>query len=82
MILSLLLGCHLVRFLCSVVNYYNASGGRNQLWWDDPITYAKKYAKVKDSGLRGLGMWTADSVGSDERIVAGMWDAIPNPDQR
>ena len=62
-----------------MVNYRNASGGQHQLWYDDPATYAKKYEKVKSSGLRGLGMWTADSAGSDERIVAGMWGAIPDP---
>jgi hypothetical protein len=28
--------------LTNVVNYRNSTGGRNQLWWDDPATYATK----------------------------------------
>ena len=62
-----------------MVNYHNATGGKNQLWWDDPHTFAKKYAKVKASGLRGLGMWTADSAGGDPITAQSMWDVVPPP---
>ena len=65
-----------------MLNYHNATGGKNQLWWDDPLTLAKKYAKVKAAGLRGLGMWTADSAGSDASTAESMWDAVPAPKKK
>ena len=38
-----------------------------------------KYELVKSKGVRGLGMWTADSGGSVKARAQPMWDAIPAP---
>ena len=43
--------------LTNVLNYHNASGGLNQLWYDDPATYEKKYKHTKAAGLKGIGFW-------------------------
>ena len=61
----------------NVLNYRGPSEHLNQLWWDDPATFTRKYNYVKGRGVRALGMWTADSVGDDPNVVAGMWSVIP-----
>ena len=61
--------------------YFNYKGGdgqgTEQVWYDDAQTLAVKYSAAKGAGIRGLGMWTADSAGDDPNDVASMWNAIP-----
>ena len=38
-----------------VLNWANASGARQQLWYDDPETLAKKYSAIKAAGIKGVG---------------------------
>jgi spore germination protein YaaH len=46
-----------------VMDYLNSTGSRYQVWFDDENTLRQKseYAMMK-RGLRGMGMWTIDSV--------------------
>ena len=50
-----------------------------QVWYDDPETLATKYAAIKARGVRAVGMWTADSAGSDAEVAAAMWASVPAP---
>lgn len=53
-----------------------------QVWFDDPETLTAKYALAQRLGLRGAGMWNADTLayGSPDPTVQAqtraMWDAI------
>ena len=38
-----------------VLNWANASGARQQLWYDDPETLGKKYSAIKAAGIKGVG---------------------------
>ena len=51
---------------------------RHQLWYDDSISLAVKYRWARAAGLRGVAMWTADSVNAttQPKLSAGMWGAI------
>ena len=40
----------------------NATGFTHELHFDDPETLKVKYDAIKQAGVRGLGMWTADAV--------------------
>lgn len=60
-----------------------STGQVHQVWYDnvDSLTIKYDYAIMKD--MRGVGMWTADSIdytntttGQQQR--AAMWGALPN----
>ena len=61
-----------------VFSYRNGSGAHNQIWFDDPTTLATKYAAIKAAGVSAVGMWTADSAGSNAAHAAAMWAAVPS----
>jgi spore germination protein YaaH len=67
---------------CSDSNYKtdpkNASGTLHQLWYDDPATLAQKYKAIKGAGLAAVGMWTADSAGSNALTAGSMWESVPS----
>jgi di-N-acetylchitobiase len=53
----------------------------HQVWYDNPLSIAKKAAIAKDFGLIGTGMWTMDSIyGSpaavDKDLIRQMWDSL------
>ena len=57
----------------------NATGGRVQLWYDDPATLSVKSTWMKAAGVRGVAMWTASSVNYTARAgndAAAMWAAL------
>jgi spore germination protein YaaH len=57
----------------------NATGGRSQLWYDDPATLSVKATWMKAVGVRGVAMWTASSVNYTVRggqDAAAMWAAL------
>jgi spore germination protein YaaH len=53
-----------------------------QVWFDDPVSLAPKYALAAALGLRGVGMWNLDALGyaSSNPVVqyqtAAMWAAL------
>ncbi|TMW57473.1 hypothetical protein Poli38472_003398 [Pythium oligandrum] len=49
-----------------------------QLWYDDEESLRAKYRLVKELGLRGVGMWNADTLDYAEDLVGSqrMWDAL------
>ena len=55
----------------------NASGNLHQLWYDDPETLAHKYKAIKAAGVAGVGMWTADSAGSNALTAESIWESVP-----
>ena len=60
-------------------DYINATTGvRHQAWFDDPTTLALKYRWARAAGLRGVAMWTADSVNATTQPdqTAAMWAAF------
>jgi hypothetical protein len=63
-------------------NYRGDDGGLSQVWYDDPETLTIKYAAAKAAGVRGLGMWTADSAGDSGGLPEAMWAAVPTPASR
>ena len=48
-----------------------------QYWFDDEETLALKYALRDTHGLRGVAMWTADSVAPTAPEFDAMWAALP-----
>jgi di-N-acetylchitobiase len=57
----------------------NSSGGRVQLWYDDPATLSVKARWMKAAGVRGVAMWTASSLNytaSAGKQAAEMWAAL------
>eukprot|EP00966_Prymnesium_polylepis_P281315 6500027-Prymnesium_polylepis.2 len=60
---------------------HDQTGG--SVWYDDAQTLTPKYALARKSGLRGVGMWSADKLpapdGGDDPHKAereAMWSAI------
>ena len=64
-----------------VLNYKkdpkNDTGALFQLWYDDPETLARKYKAIKEAGVAAVGMWMADSAGSNALTAGSMWEAVP-----
>ncbi|ESO97904.1 hypothetical protein LOTGIDRAFT_209107 [Lottia gigantea] len=61
---------------------YQDSGNDYQLWFDGPQSLKLKYLLAVKNGLRGVGMWNADSLDSSNTISAQlqrkeMWGALP-----
>ena len=56
------------------------TGKYNQIWYDDVESLTYKYKYAVDNGLRGVGMWTADSVnyGAPGKLAKEMWNTLPN----
>ncbi|ETO59366.1 hypothetical protein F444_22274 [Phytophthora nicotianae P1976] len=48
--------------LTPFVWYSPPEGGRYQIWFDNPRSLKAKYALVCELGLRGVGMWNADTL--------------------
>ncbi|XP_062510251.1 di-N-acetylchitobiase-like isoform X1 [Corticium candelabrum] len=69
--------------LCAPFFDYVASDGRrHQVWYDDPQSIGMKCDYVVANGLRGIAMWTSDSLDysntPDARAqTKAMWDALP-----
>ena len=68
--------------LVSMTAYFdgkNSTGGRVQVWFDDPSTLGVKSRWMRAAGVRGVAMWTANSVdysrGSGKE-AADMWAAL------
>jgi hypothetical protein len=40
-----------------------------------------KYKAVKALGVKGLGVWTSDAAGFNQKLEASMWAALPVPRQ-
>lgn len=57
--------------------WYSLEGRRSQIWFDNPRSLKAKYALVRELGLRGVGMWNADtldySAANDTRL---MWSSL------
>ncbi len=59
----------------------NSSGQIRQVWYDDPDSLTLRYKCAKETKLRGVGMWNADSLDYSQnpeakRDTMAMWDAI------
>ncbi|KAG7385944.1 hypothetical protein PHYPSEUDO_000906 [Phytophthora pseudosyringae] len=63
--------------LTPFVWYSPPEGGRSQIWFDNPRSLKAKYALVRELGLRGVGMWNADTLdyaaSADSRL---MWSSL------
>ncbi|XP_050408793.1 di-N-acetylchitobiase [Patella vulgata] len=64
-------------------NYQDASNTTYQIWFDGPRSLKLKYSLADKYGLRGVGMWNADSLDYSDTISAQlqrkeMWGALPN----
>ncbi|XP_051022021.1 di-N-acetylchitobiase [Acomys russatus] len=62
-------------------NYKDPSGYFHQVWYDNPQSVSLKAAFVKNYGLRGIGMWNANSLDYSDDPVAReqteeMWEAL------
>ncbi|XP_064634257.1 di-N-acetylchitobiase-like [Lineus longissimus] len=65
-------------------NYKDAKTGKmHQVWYDDPVSLKLKYDYAVQLGMRGVGMWHADSldytdtaIGIEERIAT--WAILPD----
>lgn len=59
-----------------------SANGSFQIWFDNPESLARKYALVRELGLRGTGMWNVDSLdyaatqGPRARETQAMWAAL------
>jgi di-N-acetylchitobiase len=55
-------------------------GPRSQLWFDNPRSLTAKYQLVRSLGLRGVGMWNADTLDYENLEAANdtrlMWSAL------
>ncbi|CEG46320.1 Di-N-acetylchitobiase, putative [Plasmopara halstedii] len=52
-------------------------GGQSQIWFDNPRSLEEKYSIVRDLGLRGVGMWNADSLDySAADDSKAMWSSL------
>lgn len=53
----------------------------HQVWFDDKESLKLKYDMALDLGLRGVGMWEADSLDYDspdkQQYLRDMWDTLP-----
>ncbi|KAK4296522.1 hypothetical protein Pmani_030981 [Petrolisthes manimaculis] len=64
-------------------NYVDESGQIRQIRYDDPSSLAYKYMLAITTGLKGVGMWTAnflDYSGTDPQATMTchiMWDLLP-----
>lgn len=57
--------------------YSPPEGGRLQIWFDNPRSLKKKYALVRGLGLRGVGMWNADTLDySATEDSHAMWSSL------
>eukprot|EP01097_Dermamoeba_algensis_P010682 TRINITY_DN796_c0_g2_i1.p1 TRINITY_DN796_c0_g2~~TRINITY_DN796_c0_g2_i1.p1 ORF type:complete len:239 (-),score=46.87 TRINITY_DN796_c0_g2_i1:117-833(-) len=60
----------------------SSTSQRHQIWYDDLESLGLRYSFAKELGLRGLGMWNADSLdyfSSDPAVIKlnqDMWKAI------
>jgi di-N-acetylchitobiase len=60
------------------VNYFNESDEHyHQVWFDDPISLALKYAWAAKRGLRGIALWTPSATLFDEDASRKMWAVVP-----
>ena len=55
----------------------------HQIWYDDIESLSFKYYVAYWAGLRGVGMWEADSLDYSDSpqkraLVRNMWRALPN----
>ncbi|KAM4722591.1 di-N-acetylchitobiase-like [Rhinophrynus dorsalis] len=62
-------------------NYKDGQGYIHQVWYDDPQSISLKVGYVKKRGLRGVGMWHADTLDYSSDPVAhqqteDMWKAL------
>ena len=66
------------RSVSAFFDYLNASGHRRQVWYDDAATLGVKIRWAKAEGLRGIAMWTADSVdyGDPNGGAVELWGAL------
>jgi Di-N-acetylchitobiase len=57
---------------------YEENGVATQLWFDDEQSLRLKYALVKSLGIRGVGMWNADTLdyAGDADGARRMWHAM------
>ncbi|CAI5711035.1 unnamed protein product [Hyaloperonospora brassicae] len=56
---------------------YSSEGQPLQIWFDNPRSLRDKYALVRELGLRGVGMWNADTLDySAANDSAIMWSSL------
>lgn len=62
-----------------------SANGSYQIWFDNPQSLRLKYQLVKELGLRGAGMWNADTLDyassegdarAHETQTQAMWQAL------
>lgn len=62
--------------------YYTYSASENpdekaQIWFEDAHSLSRKYALVKELGLRGGGMWHADTLAYEEDAKSKqIWNSL------
>ncbi|KAG3116253.1 hypothetical protein PI124_g3806 [Phytophthora idaei] len=63
--------------LTPFVWYSPPKGGRSQVWFDNPRSLRAKYVLARELGLRGVGMWNADTLDytavNDSQV---MWSSL------
>ncbi|KAG1689417.1 hypothetical protein DVH05_002218 [Phytophthora capsici] len=63
--------------LSPFVWYSPPEGGRSQIWFDNSRSLRLKYALVRELGLRGVGMWNADTLDYTElNDTKDMWSSL------
>jgi len=57
--------------------WYNySSGGYHQVWYDDSLSLATKYAYAKTMNMKGIGIWALGYDGGRQEIWGGLNDAF------
>ncbi|XP_049627213.1 di-N-acetylchitobiase [Suncus etruscus] len=62
-------------------NYKDQLGQFHQVWYDDPQSISLKAAYIKNHGLRGIGMWNANSLdysgdATAKQQTEEMWEVL------
>lgn len=62
--------------------FVRSANGSYQIWFDNPQSLRLKYQLVRELGLRGAGMWNADTLdyasssGVRAHETQAMWQAL------